>query len=118
MVDIEKLVEELNSADLFLRNRAKCVPSSLNEYDTMLLQDAAKACNEAARILEKSTFVPFAIETLHMAGMKDKLLPVVVLQTIAANLGSMVTPIGNPQNIYLYFLLYIFDLLKFSFLYQ
>ena len=49
------------------------------------------------------TFVPFAIETLHMAGMKDKLLPVVVLQTIAANLGSMVTPIGNPQNIYLYF---------------
>ncbi len=49
------------------------------------------------------TFVPFAIETLNMAGMKDKLLPVVVLQTIAANLGSMVTPIGNPQNIYLYF---------------
>lgn len=49
------------------------------------------------------TFVPFAIETLNMAGMKDKLLSVVVLQTIAANLGSMVTPIGNPQNIYLYF---------------
>ncbi len=49
------------------------------------------------------TFVPFAIETLNMANMKDKLLPVVVLQTIAANLGSMVTPIGNPQNIYLYF---------------
>nr|WP_289691852.1 SLC13 family permease [Enterocloster clostridioformis] len=27
---------------------------------------------------------------------------VVVLQTIAANLGSMLTPIGNPQNLYLY----------------
>ena len=26
----------------------------------------------------------------------------VVLQTIAANLGSMLTPIGNPQNLYLY----------------
>lgn len=26
----------------------------------------------------------------------------VVLQTIAANLGSMATPIGNPQNLYLY----------------
>lgn len=49
------------------------------------------------------TFVPFAIETLKMAGMKDKILSVVVFQTIAANLGSMVTPIGNPQNIYLYF---------------
>jgi len=27
---------------------------------------------------------------------------VVVLQTIAANLGSMATPVGNPQNLYLY----------------
>ena len=27
---------------------------------------------------------------------------VIVLQTIAANLGSMLTPIGNPQNLYLY----------------
>ena len=30
------------------------------------------------------------------------MIPVVVLQTIAANLGSMMTPIGNPQNLYLY----------------
>jgi Na+/H+ antiporter NhaD/arsenite permease-like protein len=30
------------------------------------------------------------------------LIPVVVLQTVAANLGSMLTPIGNPQNLYLY----------------
>ena len=29
-------------------------------------------------------------------------VPVVVMQTIAANLGSMLTPIGNPQNLYLY----------------
>ena len=27
---------------------------------------------------------------------------VIVLQTIAANLGSMLTPVGNPQNLYLY----------------
>ncbi len=27
---------------------------------------------------------------------------IVVLQTVAANLGSMLTPIGNPQNLYLY----------------
>ena len=25
-----------------------------------------------------------------------------VLQTLAANLGSMLTPVGNPQNLYLY----------------
>jgi Na+/H+ antiporter NhaD/arsenite permease-like protein len=30
------------------------------------------------------------------------MIPVVVLQTIAANLGSMATPVGNPQNLYLY----------------
>ena len=30
------------------------------------------------------------------------ILRTVVMQTIAANLGSMLTPIGNPQNLYLY----------------
>lgn len=48
------------------------------------------------------TFVPFALELLHLSGLQDKIIKVVVLQTIAANLGSMFTPIGNPQNLYLY----------------
>lgn len=48
------------------------------------------------------TFVPFAIEVLKETGHRDKLIFVIVLQTIAANLGSMLTPIGNPQNLYLY----------------
>lgn len=48
------------------------------------------------------TFVPFALEVLALAGQTQRVLPVVVMQTIAANLGSMVTPIGNPQNLYLY----------------
>lgn len=48
------------------------------------------------------TFVPFAIEVFGISGKKDKLALVVVLQTIAANLGSMLTPLGNPQNLYLY----------------
>ncbi len=26
----------------------------------------------------------------------------IVMQTVAANLGSMMTPVGNPQNLYLY----------------
>ena len=37
-----------------------------------------------------------------MAGQERLLVPQVVLQTIAANLGSMLTPMGNPQNLYLY----------------
>lgn len=48
------------------------------------------------------TFVPFALTVLRMAGLSGLILPVVALQTIAANLGSMLTPIGNPQNLYLY----------------
>ena len=35
-------------------------------------------------------------------GGKDSLIRIVVLQTVAANLGSMLTPVGNPQNLYLY----------------
>ncbi len=48
------------------------------------------------------TFVPFAIMMLKSCKREDLMIPVVVLQTIAANLGSMSTPVGNPQNLYLY----------------
>ena len=48
------------------------------------------------------TFVPFAIIMLKKCKQEKIIIPVLVLQTIAANLGSMLTPIGNPQNLYLY----------------
>ena len=48
------------------------------------------------------TFVPLAFLIMTMAGMESALCMVIVLMTIAANLGSMLTPIGNPQNLYLY----------------
>ncbi len=48
------------------------------------------------------TFVPFAVVVLGMSGHGKELIYVVVLQTAAANLGSMLTPVGNPQNLYLY----------------
>ena len=43
---------------------------------------------------------PFQKAPDHPAG--QWLIPAVVLETIAANLGSMTTPVGNPQNLYLY----------------
>lgn len=47
------------------------------------------------------TFVPMTIFMLQ--GCKQKhLIRVIVLETIAANLGSMLLPFGNPQNLYLY----------------
>lgn len=48
------------------------------------------------------TFVPFTIILLNMSGKRDKLFYVVTLETISANLGSMATPVGNPQNLYLF----------------
>ena len=48
------------------------------------------------------TFVPFTLIVFRMSGRVERVLKLVVLETIAANLGSMATPIGNPQNLYLY----------------
>lgn len=47
------------------------------------------------------TFVPLTIGLLEKKYPKQ-LAYIVVMETIAANLGSMMTPIGNPQNLYLY----------------
>lgn len=48
------------------------------------------------------TFVPFTMLIFKMIGREDRLLKLTVLEAIAANLGSMATPIGNPQNLYLF----------------
>lgn len=48
------------------------------------------------------TFVPFTLLVFRMVHREERVLKIVVLETIAANLGSMATPIGNPQNIYLH----------------
>ena len=48
------------------------------------------------------TFVPFAMLTLKKAQLENDIIFVLVMQTIGANLGSMLTPVGNPQNLYLY----------------
>ena len=48
------------------------------------------------------TLVPFAIMVLEPFGENRKLMYTLIIMTVAANLGSMLTPIGNPQNLYLY----------------
>lgn len=47
-------------------------------------------------------FVPFTIALLAEMGCSESVIPILVLQTVAANLGSMATPVGNPQNLFLY----------------
>ncbi len=47
------------------------------------------------------TFVPLTLLTFEGISHKS-LVMTIVLETVAANVGSMLTPIGNPQNIFLY----------------
>ena len=54
--------------------------------------------NDVALII----FVPFTIALLAESGCSKSIIPVIVIQTVAANLGSMATPVGNPQNLFLY----------------
>ncbi len=48
------------------------------------------------------TFVPFTLALLGAAASGRVVLRTVVLETVAANMGSMLTPLGNPQNLFLF----------------
>lgn len=48
------------------------------------------------------TFIPLGVMILTQTRKQKLLIPIIALQTVAANLGSMLTPLGNPQNLYLY----------------
>lgn len=48
------------------------------------------------------TFVPLAISLLMPVAPPSSIMITVVLQTVAANTGSMLTPLGNPQNLFLF----------------
>lgn len=48
------------------------------------------------------TFLPLSYLVLHATGQDRLLAYTFILQNAAANLGGMLTPFGNPQNLYLY----------------
>ena len=48
------------------------------------------------------TFLPLGYFVLLTADQKKYMCVTFILQNIAANLGGMLTPFGNPQNLYLY----------------
>ena len=76
----ERLIELLDGADLFLRNRANSGPAPLNEYDVEAMLDIAKTCDETARALENAILLPCKVgDTLYQI-FNEK---VVELQVIA-----------------------------------
>lgn len=48
------------------------------------------------------TFLPLGYFMLTMTGNEKSMAYLFILQNIAANLGGMLTPFGNPQNLYIY----------------
>lgn len=48
------------------------------------------------------TFLPLGYFVLHTTGKEKHMAFTFIMQNIAANLGGMLTPFGNPQNLYLY----------------
>ncbi|MBR5825838.1 MAG: citrate transporter [Clostridia bacterium] len=48
------------------------------------------------------TFLPLAYIVLHSTGNDKYLSFTFIMMTIAANMGGMITPYGNPQNLYLF----------------
>lgn len=62
------------------------------------------------------TMVPFTLAVLEFLSEK-RIIFIIVMETVAANLGSMLTPVGNPQNLYLfsYFHLTTIEFLKITF---
>ena len=83
----EKMLSKVNSVA-----RLSLILGLLCFFSSMLIT------NDVALI----TFVPFTITALKLSDKMNKLIWIVTIETVAANLGSMLTPIGNPQNLYLF----------------
>ena len=84
----------------YLSKRLLSLTKSINQTSLVLVLlcffSAMLITNDVALI----TFVPLAITVISESSPK-KIIFVVVMQTVAANLGSMLTPMGNPQNLFL-----------------
>ena len=103
----------------FLANKLCCKIKTLRSISLALILlcffSSMLITNDVALI----TFVPFAILILKETKNLKFAPIVIVLQTIAANLGSILTPLGNPQNLFLYskMQINIFEFLKILFPY-
>lgn len=98
------VVAGLREAGLFslfsraLSKRAKTVRSLSVLLITATFFSAMFITNDVAIL----TFIPFTAAVLGRAGRGKAFLIAAVLETVAANLGSAATPVGNPQNLFLF----------------
>lgn len=98
------VVSGLSKAKLFSLLSDKLISTTSNVRQTIWILTglcfflSMLLTNDVALI----TLVPFAVTILIRTNMEQYMIYTIVLQTAAANLGSMLTPVGNPQNLFLY----------------
>ena len=65
------MIDRLDEADLFLRNRVLAKSSLLNEYDIAIMLEIAETCNKTSELLGRAIIPPCKIgETVYMLVQK------------------------------------------------
>ena len=82
----------------FLLSRAGTVRRLAQIFSLLCFFSSMLVTNDVALI----TFVPLTLLVFSSVDDEKSRIMTVVLETAAANLGSMMTPVGNPQNLYIY----------------
>ena len=91
-----KSINVLDSLSQNLLRKCKTVRSIYFILCALVFFAAAIVTNDVALL----TFVPITLIVCNHANIKP--LKLIVFETLAANLGSCMTPMGNPQNLFIY----------------
>lgn len=92
-------VNVLDSFAAFVLKTCHTVRSLFLALTALVFYSSMAVTNDVALL----TFVPITLITCRKARLSEKLIVLlVVIETLAANLGSCITPMGNPQNLYLF----------------
>src|SRR5574344_1395875 len=107
-VTFQRTIEGLNTKILLLLFCLMMVVAGFRKLGVLDFFFSMLITNDVALII----FVPLSLKVFVNLDRNDLIIPVVSLETIAANMGSMLTPIGNPQNLFIY-TFYKYNLLEF-----
>lgn len=89
----------LDSFAAFVLKTCHTVRSLFFSLTALVFFSSMAVTNDVALL----TFVPITLITCRKAHLSEKMIVyLVVIETLAANLGSCITPMGNPQNLYLF----------------
>ena len=85
-----------------LARRLVLITGNLRSLFLMLIAITFLGSMLIANDMALITFLPLGYFALSVTGLEKHMAYLFILQNISANLGGMLTPFGNPQNLYLY----------------